>query len=142
MKNLKQIYNETDWSILENGENYGAFLQKFAKMLEKKAYQYFADKFGEDKANGIFKKDWKVKVKPGKKYIKVDLGNSGKFMMNKNDGHLYFIKGYGKVDLRKNFGRIDNIIKRDFDFDGYSIVPKGLMQKGYRSAYGWGGKIA
>ena len=82
-----------------------------------------------------------VTVKPGKKYIKIDVGHSGKFMFDVVDCHLYFIKGYGVINRKKDFGSLPAIIQKNFDYDGYSILPKGMGQK-YRTQYGYAGKVA
>ena len=43
------------------------------------------------------KRHSKVTVKPGKKYTKVDVGTSGKFMIDEN-GNIFGIKGYGVIN--------------------------------------------
>lgn len=122
--------------------------KKFAKMLQRKVKKHYIDdslEYGHDKATAerIHKHSWIVSVKPGSKYIKIDVGGSGKFMLDKTNGHLYFIKGYGKVDKRKDFGEIGSIVKKGFDFDGYSIMKKGATQGGrVASMYGWAGQVA
>lgn len=82
-----------------------------------------------------------VQIRLGKKYIKIDIGSSGKFMFDIDNGHLYFIKGYGAIDRKKDFGYLPAIIQKGFDWDGYSIIPKGMAQN-YRSRFGYAGKIA
>lgn len=79
-----------------------------------------------------------VSVKPGRKYIKINVGRSGKFMLDTTNGHLYFIKGYGVIDKKKDFGYLPDIIEKGFDYDGYSIVSIGAK---HRSRYGFAGKI-
>jgi hypothetical protein len=46
-------------------------------------------------------------IKPGKKYTKVDVGGSGKYMIDP-EGNIFGIKGYGVVHLGKRFGTLDN----------------------------------
>lgn len=56
--------------------------------------------------------DIRVNVKPGKKYIKVDVGDacqvSGKFMID-FAGNIFGIKAYGVINKKKNYGNIDSI---------------------------------
>lgn len=49
-----------------------------------------------------------VNVIPGKKYIKVDVGSSGKYMIN-SDGAIFGIKAYGVINLKKQYGTLDTI---------------------------------
>jgi hypothetical protein len=46
-------------------------------------------------------------IKPGKKYTKVDVGGSGKYMIDP-EGNIFGIKGYGVVHLGKRYGTLDN----------------------------------
>ncbi len=80
----------------------------------------------------------KVRIFPGKKYYKVMVNNSGKFMLNTKTGNLFYITGYGIPNYEKNFGYLPEIVEKGFDWDGYSIVPKGAP----KSVNGWGGQIA
>jgi hypothetical protein len=47
-------------------------------------------------------------VKYGEKYIKVDVGNSGKYMVD-GEGNIYGIKGYGVINKKKYYGTLDTI---------------------------------
>lgn len=109
---------------------------KFAKMLGEKIKVYYEKTY--DKYTPEMIAQQLPKVKPGVKFIKIDAQGSGKFMLGPGN-RLYFIKGYGTPDLKKDFGNIADIIKSDFDFDGYSIVKKG---SGVHSKYGYAGPIA
>lgn len=79
-----------------------------------------------------------VKVVEKQKYVLINVGSSGKFMYDKDNGHLYYIKGYGVIDRKKDFGLLSDIVKFDFDWEGYSIVTKGSTKK---SGYGFAGPI-
>jgi superfamily II helicase len=50
--------------------------------------------------------------KDGKKYIKIDVGTSGKYMIEKETGNIYGIKAYGQIHKGHFFGTLDTI-------DGY-----------------------
>ena len=109
-------------------------VEEFGNMLQAKVDEYMT---AHSPNNGREL----VTIKPGKKYIKIDVGHSGKFMFDKADCHLYFIKGYGVINKKKDFGSLPLIIQKDFDYDGYSILPKGMGQN-YRTQYGYAGKVA
>jgi hypothetical protein len=49
----------------------------------------------------------------GDKYVRLDVGGSGAWMLEAETGTIYGIKGYGKVDKKKIAGDIT-----DPDFDG------------------------
>jgi len=112
-------------------------LNQFVTMLQDKVNAYFMANYKESFLQGCHRTE--VKVKDGKKYIKINIGDSGKFMLDTTNNHLYFIKGYGTIDKAKDFGDINDIVKADFDYDSYSIVAKG---SGKRSMYGYAGKVA
>ena len=51
---------------------------------------------------------YQVKIRPGKKYTKVDVGSSGKFMVDA-DGNIFGIKSYGVIHRGKKYGTLDTI---------------------------------
>ena len=57
--------------------------------------------------------EWKIK-KEGKKFIYLDCGGSGAFLIEKETGELYNIKGYGVPDYSKkqkaNIGNIGSVV--------------------------------
>jgi len=110
-------------------------VQEFSKMLQVEVDKYMDTHYPETSRTSNREL---VSVKPGRKYIKIDVGHSGKFMFDTTDGHLYFIKGYGVINRKKDFGYLPSIIEKGFDYDGYSIVSAGTK---YASKYGFAGKI-
>lgn len=50
----------------------------------------------------------KVVIIPGKKYTKVNVGNSGKYMVDAA-GNIFGIKGYGQINLKKQYGTLDTV---------------------------------
>ncbi len=109
-------------------------VEEFSTMLQAKVDEYMNTNYPNNERK-------LVTIKPGKKYIKIDVGRSGTFMFDTKDCHLYFIKGYGVIDKKKDFGSLPLIVQKDFDWDGYSILAKGMAQN-YRSRYGYAGKVA
>lgn len=66
-------------------------------------------------------------VKIGRKYANVDIGNSGRFMVEIETGAIFGIKGYGKVHRGHQYGTLDTI--RDYDWGHYYPLKSG--QQGF-----------
>lgn len=47
--------------------------------------------------------------KPGRKYTKIDQGNSGKYMVVNSTEEIYGIKAYGVIHLGHYYGTLDTI---------------------------------
>ena len=122
--------------ILENNDNNNIvkLVDDFAKILQDKVNDYYNVNHPTFKEKNTIPQ---VKVLPGKTYIKINIGDSGKFMADINDGLLYFIKTYGVIDRKKVFGSVKNLIDSDFVYDGYSINKPGIP----RHPYGYAGRI-
>lgn len=140
---LKRLISED----ITGQPSYLTLAKEFAEILQERVIQYYKDSVDAANKNypadrqipyDVHKANWDVKVKPGQKWIKIDTGSSGKFMLNTETGHLHFIKGYGTPDLKKDFGNMQGIIdnKDNWWYDGYSISPVGK-----RSGYGFAGRI-
>ena len=79
-------------------------IQKFARLLEREQTEN-RHRYGLTRAVNIA--NCKVKIKPGKKYVKVDVGSSGKYMI---DGEIiYGIKAYGVIHRGRTYGTLDTI---------------------------------
>ena len=115
-------------------------VREFGRMLQVEIDKYMDTHYPETSKTSNREL---VSIKPGRKYIKIDVGGSGKFMFDTTNGRLYFIKGYGVINKKKDFGYLPNIIKAGFEYDGYSIIPVAgnLRPGGYVSRYGYAGKI-
>ena len=50
----------------------------------------------------------KVSIKEGKKYIKVDVGSSGKYMID-SEGNIFGIKAYGVINKKHHYGSLETI---------------------------------
>jgi hypothetical protein len=64
----------------------------------------------------------KVTVKPGTKYIKVDVGESGKYMIEAATGDIYGIKAYGVIHRGHKYGNIASVDL--WNWGGYHATPK------------------
>lgn len=56
----------------------------------------------------FWRKDSAATVRPGKKWTKIDVGTSGRFMVG-DAGIIFGIKGYGVPNLKKQYGTLDTI---------------------------------
>ena len=63
-----------------------------------------------------------VRACPGPKYTKVDVGTSGKYMVENATGIIYGIKGYGRVHKGHVSGTLDTVDA--WYWGGYAAVPR------------------
>lgn len=68
-----------------------------------------------------------VKVKPGQKYYKVDLGHSGRFMIEIETGNIYGIKAYGQVHKGHMYGTLDTM--DDWFWGDYTPMKRSVMKQ-------------
>lgn len=80
-------------------------IKQFAELVQKQTFETLNRRHGNayDWSN-----DSKTHIRPGKKYTKVDVGSSGKYMID-NDGNIFGIKGYGVIHKGKRYGTLDTI---------------------------------
>jgi hypothetical protein len=71
-----------------------------AQQIEKLQRQGFTCQANIDNAQ--------AKIVPGKKYTRIDVGGSGKLMIDDN-GDIYGIKGYGTINKGHRYGSLDTI---------------------------------
>lgn len=83
-------------------------LQTFADLVHndtidhtKKTYPNINATYREQEA--------RVTTRPGKKYTKVDVGRSGKYMVVIATGEIFGIKAYGVIHKGKRYGNLDTI---------------------------------
>ena len=80
-------------------------LQRLAEKIEQEQIQRLHNRNLACQANID---NCKVKIKEGKKYTKIDVGTSGKYMVDK-EGNIYGIKAYGVIHKGHYFGTLDTI---------------------------------
>lgn len=85
------------------------------------------ERYNKDYPNitGIcLEKSTSVKIKPGSKYVKVDVGESGKYMVEVSSGNIFGIKGYGVIHRGHYYGNLDTI--NQYYWGGYiaSMKPR------------------
>ena len=61
-------------------------------------------------------------IKPGKKYTKVDVGMSGKYMVDNATEEIFGIKAYGVIHRGHQYGNLDSI--DDWNWGGYYTTRK------------------
>ena len=62
-----------------------------------------------------------VHVKPGRKYTKIDVGTSGKYMVDAA-GNIWGIKAYGVIHRGHHYGTLDTI--HEWSWGGYHGAKK------------------
>ena len=68
------------------------------------------------------KKSWAATLVGGKKYTKVNVGDSGKYMVDNQTEEIFGILGYGKINKKKPAGTLDTIA--DWDWSGWHARKK------------------
>lgn len=58
----------------------------------------------------------------GKKYTKIDVGHSGKYMIDNETQEIFGIKGYGVINKKKQYGTLDTI--DDYYWGGHGTRKK------------------
>lgn len=96
-------------------------IQAFADLLQQEQFAELAKRQPVLSAIPGYKEQYHgVRVIPGKKYVKVDVGTSGKYMI---EGEIVFgIKAYGVIHRGHQYGTLDTI--NEWDWSGYVGVKK------------------
>lgn len=81
-------------------------IESFAELLEQQQIERLYGHNLACEANII---NAKVTTKQGKKYIKVDVGPSGKYMVEISTEKIYGIKAYGVIHRGHYYGTLDEI---------------------------------
>lgn len=76
-------------------------------------------------------------IVPGLKYDKVDIGSSGRYMVDRCTGAIYGIKGYGQIHKGHCYGTLDTI--NTFWWGGYTA--RSITAQ-YPAPEGWAGMVA
>ena len=92
----------------------------FATLLETESLQRL-------EANGLAcqanKDNCKTHVHEGKKYTRVDIGSSGRYMVENATGNIFGIKGYGVIHKGHFYGTVDTTA--EYFWGGYYPERKG-----------------
>lgn len=99
-------------------------LQEFAELLEKEQMESLYRRGLACEANIS---QCKVSVKVSKKYTKVDVGTSGKYMIVNATGEIFGIKAYGVIHRGHKFGTLETI--HDWCWGEYLGLKKDDVKK-------------
>lgn len=81
-------------------------IQEFANLVTEHTKQDLIEQFGEESFERIHKIYAQTSVVIGKKYTKVDVGRSGKFMID-SEGNIFGIKAYGVIHRGHHYGTLE-----------------------------------
>lgn len=63
-------------------------------------------------------------IKAGNKYTKIDIGHSGKLMIENSTGNIYGVKAYGVIHKGHQYGTLDTI--KDYFWGYYYPIKKEI----------------
>jgi hypothetical protein len=90
-----------------------AKIQRLAELIHEQTIErYHTETIKHYPENAKYPWLWenpsKVTVIPGKKYTKIDVGASGKYMVD-SEGNIFGIKAYGVIHRGHQYGTLDTI---------------------------------
>ena len=93
-------------------------IKEFAELLEHDQIEWLhkSNLACEENINNA-----KTTVKRGKKYTKVDVGGSGKYMISQ-ERNIFGIKAYGVIHKGHCYGTLDTI--HNYNWGGYTAAKK------------------
>ena len=91
-------------------------IQEFANKVQEDTKKRFGEQFPNTEIE-FWKQSYTVNVKPGRKYTKVDVGKSGKYMVVNETGAIYGIKAYGVIHKGHYYGTLETM--NDWNWGGY-----------------------
>lgn len=92
-------------------------------MITEQQIQPFAELLQADQLRGLKvnqvdcecnRENCKTTIHMGKKYARVDVGTSGKYMIDLATGGIFGIKAYGVIHRGHQFGTLDTILQWDW----------------------------
>lgn len=97
-------------------------LAAFAALIEDHKRGYIA-RMGY--GDWQFESVGKTSIHLGKKWARVDVGSSGKYMVDIATGEIVGIKAYGVPHLGHRYGTLDTI--REWDWSDYTATPTATL---------------
>ncbi len=91
---------------MQDTNDFNAKVQRFAEILESQVIAELRRQKLDCEANIA---NARVSVKPRRKFTCVDVGSSGRYMVENETGRIYGIKGYGRVHLGHYYGTLDTV---------------------------------
>ena len=92
-------------------------LEAFRAIVEAHTKARFLAEYPEHTLT-VHANSWPCKVKMGRKYANVDVGQSGKYMVVLDTGEIFGIKAYGVIHRGHYYGTLDTI--NEWDWSGYT----------------------
>ncbi len=97
-------------------------IQDFADLVQKHTKERFSIEY-PDPSIKFWEKDYTVTVKTGRKYTKVDVGRSGKYMVVNSTGEIYGIKAYGVIHKGHYYGTLETMNNWNWGkYSAYKII--------------------
>lgn len=96
-------------------------LAAFAALVEKQQRNRFAVEYPGPNLQERSDNSCRTSVKIGKRWARVDVGTSGKYMVDVATGEIVGIKAYGVPHPGHRYGTLDSIY--DWDWSGYTAYP-------------------
>ena len=101
-------------------------LEQFRELVEfQQLERYLAYYTNPEHREAQAEHDSNTRVKMGRKYANVDVGRSGKYMVELSTGNIYGIKAYGVIHRGHQYGTLDTIY--DWNWSGYVAVRRTLQ---------------
>lgn len=82
-------------------------IERFAILLEKQQIERMQKLGYHNILQG--KHPYHSNIVPGRKYTKIDFGNSGKYMVVNNTEQIFGIKAYGVIHRGHYYGTLDEV---------------------------------
>ena len=98
---------------MDQGELNGK-VQAFADLLHEQQLAAYLKQYPN---STLAETNTQVFVRPRQKYIAVDVDTSGKYLVVRETGEIFGIKGYGVLHRGHRYGTLDTI--HDWDWSGY-----------------------
>ena len=96
-------------------------IQDFANLVQEDTKNRFSIEYPKQPIE-FWNMFYIVTVKPGRKYTKIDVGYSGKYMVVNETGEIYGIKAYGVIHKGHYYGTLDTI--NEWNWGGYTAYKK------------------
>lgn len=64
----------------------------------------------------------KVRIVPGRKYTKIDVGYSGAYMVDNGTGEIFGVKAYGVIHRGHRYGTLDTVDQ--WNWRPYQAIPR------------------
>ncbi len=104
-------------------------LERLAAKISEQTKEVISQKYNSFPG---FEKSWEVKIIPGRKYAKVDVGHLGKYMVEVSTEKIFGIKAYGVTHQGHCYGTLDTI--DDWFWGEYAAgrIKKRILRKSER----------